>query len=251
MVKRVMVLAICIITGMPVFVYAQKKASEKKTVVAESKILAEVNGKKVYLEDFNKKWQRIPQQYKYNLTQEKFLDNIVQTELLAQEALKQGADKEKTYKQKLEDLKVELLASAFLEKEMDKKTQTTEEEIAQYYKEHKNEYSVPEEVNARHILIKTELDPKAEPDVKATANAKAEAEAKAILKQLKEEKADFIELAKSKSQDPGSAQNGGSLGSFSRGQMIKEFDDIAFALKEGEISDVVKTDFGYHIIKVD
>lgn len=100
------------------------------------------------------------------------------------------------------------------------------------------------EIRARHILIK--LDSKASPaDVAA-----AEAKAKALAAEARQPGVDFIELAKQKSEGP-SANDGGDLGSFRRGVMVPEFERIAFNLKEGEISDPVRTKFGFHIIKVD
>src|SRR5438093_3631907 len=97
-----------------------------------------------------------------------------------------------------------------------------------------------ESVDASHILFKVE-DPAKDSEVKAKA---AE-----VLKQAKAG-ADFAELAKKNSQDEVSARQGGTLGAFARGRMVKEFEDVAFAPKPGEISDLVKSQFGYHIIKV-
>jgi parvulin-like peptidyl-prolyl isomerase len=99
-------------------------------------------------------------------------------------------------------------------------------------------------VRARHILVRVAKD----------ADTETEQAAKAKIEELRSqlvEGADFAELAKQHSEDPGSAVRGGELGTFGRGRMVKPFEDAAFALKEGEISDVVKTDFGYHLIKVD
>jgi peptidyl-prolyl cis-trans isomerase C len=101
-------------------------------------------------------------------------------------------------------------------------------------------------VRASHILISTKpTDPNADPNqVKVQAKSKAED----LLKKAKEG-ADFAALAKENSSCPSAAQ-GGDLGSFPRGQMVKPFEDAAFALKVGQISDLVETEFGYHIIKV-
>jgi peptidyl-prolyl cis-trans isomerase C len=124
--------------------------------------------------------------------------------------------------------------------------EVTEQDAKQYYDEHPAEFQVPEQVRASHILISTEpADPNADPNqVKAQAREKAEG----LLKQVKEG-ADFAALAKENSACPSSAQ-GGDLGLFGRESMVKPFEDVAFALKIGEISDLVETQFGYHIIKV-
>jgi len=111
----------------------------------------------------------------------------------------------------------------------------TEQEIAQEW----NQTSHEEIVEAAHILFRIE-DPAKEAEVRAKADA--------VLKKAKSG-ADFAELARKNSQDPGSANSGGYLGRVQRGQMVKEFEDALFALKPGETSDLVKTQFGYHIIR--
>lgn len=122
----------------------------------------------------------------------------------------------------------------------------TEASVRKYYDENPDEFKVPEQVRASHILVSTEpTDPNADPNqVKAKAQEKAEG----LLKQVKEG-GDFAALAKENSSCPSAAQ-GGDLGKFGRGQMVKPFEDTAFGLKVGEVSDVVETQFGFHIIKV-
>ncbi len=121
-----------------------------------------------------------------------------------------------------------------------------EEEIEAYYKRHMNEYRVPARVRARHILIR--------PDSSTEDKEKAWQEARERIEKILErvEKGeDFSELAKRFSQDPGSAQKGGELGWFEEGMMVKEFEQAAFSLEKGEVSPIVKTQYGFHIIKVD
>ena len=103
---------------------------------------------------------------------------------------------------------------------------------------------MPEERRASHILIK--VDRKASAEERAKAKAKAED----ILAQVRKNPADFAAQAKKNSQDEGSAANGGDLDFFSRGAMVKEFDAAVYAMKQGEISNLVETDFGYHIIQL-
>jgi peptidyl-prolyl cis-trans isomerase D len=119
-----------------------------------------------------------------------------------------------------------------------------ETQISEYYASHQQEFQQPEEVNARHILIR----PTTQDDAgwKDALNRAREVYAKATARG-----ADFAALAKQYSEDPGSKDSGGELGWFARGRMVKEFEDAAFKLSPGEISEPVKSDFGYHILKVE
>ena len=119
-----------------------------------------------------------------------------------------------------------------------------EEDLRKYYEENKARFTTPEERRASHILIKA--DKSAPPAERAKAKAKAES----ILAQLKKSPDSFAELAKKNSDDPGSAEKGGDLDFFGRGAMVKPFEDAVLALKPGETSGIVETDFGYHIIKL-
>lgn len=119
--------------------------------------------------------------------------------------------------------------------------QVTPEEIQQYYQAHQKDYQVPEEVKVRHILIAVPNGASAQ--VAAAAKQKAEG----LLQQLKAG-ANFAALAKKYSDDPGSKAQGGQLGFIQRGATVPAFEKAAFALKPGQLSGVVKTQFGYHII---
>lgn len=120
----------------------------------------------------------------------------------------------------------------------------TAAEVEGYFSEHQSEFSTQEQRRAAHILIT--VAPKASAEEKQAAKAKAED----LLRQVKASPERFAALAKQYSQDPGSAANGGDLGMFGRGAMVKQFDEAVFALKVGQISDLVETDYGYHIIKL-
>ncbi|HJW24606.1 MAG TPA: SurA N-terminal domain-containing protein [Rhodocyclaceae bacterium] len=113
-------------------------------------------------------------------------------------------------------------------------------EVKSWYEGHKDRYMQPEERRASHILIAADKGDKAQ----------AKAKAEEVLKEVQKNPAAFPELAKKYSQDPGSAAKGGDLGFFGRGMMVKPFEDTAFQLKEGEISGIVESDFGFHIIKL-
>lgn len=120
-----------------------------------------------------------------------------------------------------------------------------EAELKAYYEQNKSAYGQPEERRASHILL-TAGEGGTAPD-KAGARKKAEE----LLAQLRRNPNDFAKLAREFSKDPGSAAKGGDLGFFGRNMMVKAFEDAAFKLKPGEISDIVETDFGFHIIRVD
>lgn len=117
-------------------------------------------------------------------------------------------------------------------------------DIKSYYEQNAKRYGEEEQRRASHILIK--VDKNASNADKAAAKAKAEA----LLAQVRKNPADFAKLAKENSQDPGSAQNGGDLGYFGKGMMVKPFEDTVYKLKQGEVSDLVQSDFGFHIIQL-
>jgi len=124
------------------------------------------------------------------------------------------------------------------------KMQTTDEEAKKFYDENASKFQGSEQRHASHILIGAGAS--ASPEAKAEAKKKAEQ----VLAEIKKNPAKFAELAKKYSQDPGSAEKGGDLGTFGRGSMVKPFEDAAFSMKPGEVSGLVKSDFGYHIIKL-
>ena len=134
-----------------------------------------------------------------------------------------------TLTQLKDDIKRNLMINYVLN-ETKNKINITDDDLLEYYNKNQESFFEPEKVHARHILVETEE------------------EAENIIRQLNEGVIDFAEIAKEKSICP-SAENGGDLGFFARGQMVKEFEDVAFSLKPGEISEIVKTEFGYHIIK--
>jgi len=134
-----------------------------------------------------------------------------------------------TLNQLRDDIKRQLLIGEVIAQE-NEKVELTEEEISQYYEEHKDYFFEPEKRKIRHILVEDKE------------------EAQKILNQIKDGMVDFEKSAREKSICPSSEQDG-DLGYITRGQMVKEFETVAFSLDSGEISEVVKTEYGYHIIK--
>ena len=143
------------------------------------------------------------------------------------------------------DVREGLARNKFMEAHWAGKIDVTEEDARKYYDENPKQFEQPEQVKTSHILIKPELaDPNADPnEAKAIARTKTEG----LLKQLKDG-ADFAELAKAHSTCP-SAPQGGDLGFVPRGETTPAFEDAAFELEIGKISEIVETEYGYHIIK--
>lgn len=146
------------------------------------------------------------------------------------EANKSRFETPEQYKLEYAELKTEALA---------KSVEVSDAEARKWYDDHLDRYKEPEERRASHILIESGSD-----------DAAAKAKAEAVLAKLKVDPASFAKLAKAESADKVSAEQGGDLGFFGRGAMVKPFEDAVFALKANEISGVVKTDFGYHIIRL-
>ena len=132
----------------------------------------------------------------------------------------------------VDDLRRQARSNLLVKKILLPEIEVTEEALQQYFTDHKEDYDEPEQVRARHILVES----------------LAEAEE---VKRLLDEGADFAKLASEKSTDPGSKDQGGDLGYFERGTMAPEFEEVAFTLQPGQISEPVQTDYGYHIIKVE
>ena len=156
------------------------------------------------------------------------------------EQLKAYYDKNKNFFTQPETRDVQLIVAD--QAQVGQSIQVSDAQVESYYNSHKDQYRTPERVQARHILIKTTGKTPAE-----ITQLKAKAED--LLKQIKGG-ADFAKLAQTNSEDPGSAAKGGDLGWIVRGQMVKNFEDTVFSLKPKEISDVITTEYGFHIIQV-
>ena len=156
------------------------------------------------------------------------------------EELKKQNLTEREFREKIRD---QLMIIKLIEQEVKQKvSEPTSKEIKSFYKEHEKEMIELEQVRVRHILIKVDKD--AAQDERNEALKKIEE----ILKEARKKNSDFLELAKKYSEGP-SGKEGGDLGFFGRGEMVKEFERAAFKLRVGEISGVVETKYGYHIIK--
>lgn len=200
--------------------------------------------------DYDRLVAALPQQYQAYAKgpgRRAFAENLVQMKLLSKEALKENLDKQPQVQDQLEFQREDLLARTMFMHYQDT-AKVDDAAVQQYYQSHVKEF---ESVKASHILIRVKGAPMpAAPGKAELTDEEALAKAQAIRKRVAGGE-DFATVAKAESDDTGSAQNGGSLGEFHRGQMVPPFEQAAFSMKPGDISEPVKTPFGYHIIKVE
>ena len=249
----------------------------------DNSMAASVNGKEITRSDVDRATAVLFSQYRDRIPPERMeqakvmlrnqaLENLINKNLLMQEADREGiqvdqqaADTDfkkisdrfpnpEEFRKALttmgvsdQDLRSEVRDNLKVEKLLDKDMAGLKkpggEEVDAFYREHSRDFQKPERVRASHILISTAPDDTAE--VKAQKRQKLSG----LQGQVKQ-KADFAQLARENSDCPSKSQ-GGDLGYFERGKMVKAFDEVAFQMKPGEVSDIVETEFGYHLIKVD
>lgn len=198
----------------------------------ENKIIALVDGREVRQSDFNRLMNNLGQNAAYfqgEQGRQKLIDELVMHELIYSEAVEKNYENDKEFQDVLNNMKKSLLQQYGLSKIMNSVT-VSDEEIKDYYERNKGLYKTKESVRASHILV--------------DSKEKADEILEDITDGLK-----FEEAAAQFSSCP-SKQAGGDLGQFGKGQMVKEFEDAVFAMQKGEISEPIKTQFGYHIIKL-
>ena len=198
--------------------------------------------------EFENAVKTLPEQYQgYAMGPGKrqFADDYLRMKMLAVEGMNAGLQNDPQVQEQLNLMRENLVANAELQK-IEKDVKVTDAEVQKYYEDHKSEY---ENVKARHILIAFKGSPAAQKGKKELTEEEAKAKAESLRAKLVAG-GDFAALAKAESDDTGSGANGGELGSFSKGQMVPEFEKAAFETKAGEIAPVVRTQYGYHIIQV-
>ncbi|MFO1162080.1 MAG: peptidylprolyl isomerase [Reyranellaceae bacterium] len=197
-------------------------------------VVAVVNGQPVRLSELEVAQQALPQQYRNMPLQAVFpalLDRLIDSKLVVQEGRKNKVTEDAAFKKRMAFVEDQVLQDFWIQREIARKV--TPEKLQERYEERLKSLPSEEEVHARHILVSTED------------------EAKALIAELKKGAA-FEKLAKDKSTDKASGAEGGDLGWFKKSDMVKEFADAAFALNKGGLTETpVKTQFGYHVIKVE
>ncbi|MFC2149259.1 peptidylprolyl isomerase [Candidatus Auribacterota bacterium] len=223
---RILIGVMFLVSCFPAISPAQEKAE-----LTPDEAIATVNNSKITVADFQSILGKVPPNYRKFIVNQKnrVVDDLIKQELLFQAAEKLDLGKDKEVLKSIEGLKKQIMVQRYIQLEVVDKVKVTDQEIKKYYQSHKEEFNLPERVRAAHILVKNED------------------EAKKILDKLNNG-ADFAKLAAEHSIDP-SKLKGGDLGFFERGRMVPEFEEAAFALQPGKLSGIVKTQFGFHIIK--
>ena len=201
----------------------------------EQKIIAVVAGREIKESDFEKFLQNVPREQQAYLSNPQFrqqcLDQFVALHMFAELGGEMKLEETEEYQEMVENAKRDILAQMTM-REVMKDAVVTEEDVKNYYEEHKQQFTKGETVRAKHILT----------DSKEKCDA--------ILAAIQSGETSFEDAAKEKSTCPSGAK-GGDLGEFGKGQMVKEFDEAVFTAEVGKIIGPVKTDFGYHLICVD
>jgi len=201
------------------------------------KVLVTIDKETITMEEFSKELDKIPMNMKMAVATESgkkgFLDRLIIKKLLLKEANKDKMENEKEFQTRLLDIKEQLLIESLLKKKIASDSQLSDEELKKYYDANKDKFKKEREINTRHILLKTEE------------------EAKQIKEKLQNGD-NFVELAKQYSIDPNAKTTGGELGFYPKGSLLPEYEEAAFKLsKVGQVSSIVKSQYGYHIIRLE
>lgn len=201
-----------------------------ETILPPETILATFSGQTITLGEFNQLWEEVPEDYKLQLDKSMVLDQMISEKLLIQEAKNMDLEKDNDVLEQIKKMTEQILVQVLIEKEILDKIKVNDEEVLEYYEKNKDSFTEKEQVHLYNILLETEE------------------EAQDILEKLKAG-GDFSEIAKEKSTGP-SAIQGGDLGYSTKGTIIPEIEEVVFALELEELSEVIKTDFGFHILKI-
>ena len=219
-------------------------------VVPPDRVVVTVGDVKITAAQFDQIIDALPEQYRSvarTTGRKQFADNIVKIEILSQEGKRRKLDERSAYRTQTTFEDANILANMAYE-DIGKNAKLDEAGLRKYFEAHKTEF---EQVRARHILIRVSGSPSPlRPGQKDLSDAEALAKAQDLRKRIQAGE-DFAELARAESDDTGSGANGGDLGTFRHGQMVPTFEEAAFAMQPGALSEPVKSPFGYHVIKVE
>jgi peptidyl-prolyl cis-trans isomerase C len=224
-----------------------QEAAKPATAKEADPVIMKMGATEIRASEFEQALEALPAEYKTYAAgpgKRQFAEDYLRLRVLAATAEKEGLASEPKVKAQLKLLRENTLANAQLEK-MRESIKLSEADSKTVYEERKGQM---ERAQARHILIGFEGSPAA-PAEGALTDAAAKAKAEEIRAKIAKG-ADFAELAKAESHDTVSGARGGDLGTFGKGQMVPEFDQAVFAAKAGELTPVVRTQFGYHVIQV-
>jgi parvulin-like peptidyl-prolyl isomerase len=248
-VKKIISILIALTLMASIGMAQQKPAATAAPAVAADPIVIAAGDLSIKQSEFESALKSLPaeyQQYASGAGKKQFAEDYLRMKMLASEGTKAGLDKDPAVLSQLALMKENLVAQAQLTK-IEKGIAVTDEELKKKYDADKAMY---EQVKARHILIAFKGSPAAQEGKPELTEEQAKAKADDLHKQIVGG-ASFDDLAKKESDDVGSGSRGGDLGAFGRGQMVPEFEKAAFDAKTGDLTPVVRTQFGYHIIKVD
>jgi peptidyl-prolyl cis-trans isomerase C len=237
------------VTAQPVTPDGTPEAPAAAVPVDPNKVVLRIGDQTLTAADFDAYIATLPDQYRrfaMGPGKRQFAEQLIRMRLLSQAAREHKLDQKREVQLQMEIQQSNLLAGLMFQ-QIAEQQKVDDAAVQAYYDQHKNEY---EQVRARHILIRVQGSPVPAEGKADLTDAEALAKAQEIRKRLQGGE-DFAKLAQAESYDSGSGAQGGDLGSFARGRMVPEFEKAAFSLPVGEISEPVKTPFGYHIIQVE
>jgi len=199
--------------------------------------IAHVEGLTIYQEDIDAELQALPEHLQYLRTSteahQKVLETLIRRSVLSQKAIEFGLESDPLTRRQIKKSRDSILIETLRNWQISRLATPSDEMIQQYYEQHMADFTISEQIHARHILLRTEQ------------------EAFDLIKEMKSKKADFATLAAKFSLDDNNKSRGGDLNWFPRGMMDSSFEKVAFALKNvGDVSKPVKTQYGWHVIEL-
>jgi peptidyl-prolyl cis-trans isomerase C len=248
-VKKISAMIVTLVLAAVVAVGQDKPAARTSQPASSDPVVIAAGDIAIRQSEFENALKTLPpeyQQFAAGPGKRQFADDYLRMKMLAAEGIKSGLDKDPEVVRQMNLMRENLVAQAQLNR-IEKNIALSEADLQKSYDAKKGEY---EKVKASHILIAFKGSPAAQAGKKELTEAEAKAKAEELKKQIAAG-AKFEDVAKKESDDTSSGSNGGTLGAFGRGDMVEEFEKAAFEAKTGEVVGPVRTQFGYHLIKVE